>query len=223
MFCASGLLSRLGRSGEKPCAPLNLLADFAGGGLTCALGIVLALLERTKSGKGQVIDASMVSIYRCNEQSDCLLLRWWFPWQPPAFGRETYNVQKKAKSLRGQDNFFFLQRVDLVQPGVTLIKASSPRSSNHSGLRSWAGLMKSSRRLSHPGLRMRHRRTKFTRLLSLSAQLNILHPKHGGSEMWSAECRREGARGHLEVNSVFCLYQITRNLLIHAAQWTSLC
>ncbi|XP_072228040.1 alpha-methylacyl-CoA racemase [Leuresthes tenuis] len=56
----SGLLSRLGRSGERPYAPLNLLADFAGGGLTCALGIVLALLERTKSGKGQIIDASMV-------------------------------------------------------------------------------------------------------------------------------------------------------------------
>ncbi|KAJ3605417.1 hypothetical protein NHX12_027464 [Muraenolepis orangiensis] len=56
----SGLLSRLGRHGEKPHAPLNLVADFAGGGLTCALGIVLALLERTRSGKGQVIDASMV-------------------------------------------------------------------------------------------------------------------------------------------------------------------
>ncbi|KAM9840998.1 alpha-methylacyl-CoA racemase isoform 1-T2 [Aulostomus maculatus] len=56
----SGLLSRLGRSGEKPYAPLNLLADFAGGGLTCAMGIVLALLERTTSGKGQIIDASMV-------------------------------------------------------------------------------------------------------------------------------------------------------------------
>lgn len=56
----SGLLSWLGRSGEKPYAPLNLLADFGGGGLTCALGIVLALLERTKSGKGQIIDASMV-------------------------------------------------------------------------------------------------------------------------------------------------------------------
>ncbi|XP_008324468.1 alpha-methylacyl-CoA racemase isoform X2 [Cynoglossus semilaevis] len=56
----SGLLSRLGRSGEKPYAPLNLLADFAGGGLTCALGIVLALLERTRSGRGQIIDSSMV-------------------------------------------------------------------------------------------------------------------------------------------------------------------
>ncbi|XP_018606115.1 alpha-methylacyl-CoA racemase [Scleropages formosus] len=56
----SGLLSMLGRSTEKPYAPLNLVADFAGGGLTCTLGIVLALLERTRSGKGQVIDASMV-------------------------------------------------------------------------------------------------------------------------------------------------------------------
>ena len=56
----SGLLSKLGRKGEKPTAPINLLADFAGGGMTCALGILLALFERSKSGKGQVIDASMV-------------------------------------------------------------------------------------------------------------------------------------------------------------------
>ncbi|XP_056146967.1 alpha-methylacyl-CoA racemase [Lampris incognitus] len=56
----SGLLSKLGRSDDKPFAPSNLVADFAGGGLSCALGIVLALLERTTSGKGQIIDASMV-------------------------------------------------------------------------------------------------------------------------------------------------------------------
>ncbi|KAI5622560.1 alpha-methylacyl-CoA racemase, partial [Silurus asotus] len=56
----SGLLSMLGRSSEKPYAPLNLMADFAGGGLMCTLGIVLALLERSKSGQGQIIDASMV-------------------------------------------------------------------------------------------------------------------------------------------------------------------
>lgn len=56
----SGLLSILGRSSEKPYAPLNLVADFAGGGLMCALGIVMALLERSKSGRGQIIDASMV-------------------------------------------------------------------------------------------------------------------------------------------------------------------
>ncbi|CAB3258296.1 unnamed protein product [Arctia plantaginis] len=55
----SGLLSLLGKNQEPPRPPLNLLSDFAGGGVMCALGIVLALFERTKSGKGQVIDASM--------------------------------------------------------------------------------------------------------------------------------------------------------------------
>lgn len=56
----SGILSKIGRSGENPCPPLNLLADFGGGGLMCALGILLALFERTRSGQGQVIDANMV-------------------------------------------------------------------------------------------------------------------------------------------------------------------
>lgn len=56
----SGVLSFLGRAKEKPTPPVNLLADFAGGGLICAFGIVLALFERSKSGKGQVIDCSMV-------------------------------------------------------------------------------------------------------------------------------------------------------------------
>ncbi|XP_064410184.1 alpha-methylacyl-CoA racemase isoform X1 [Latimeria chalumnae] len=56
----SGLLSKLGRQGENPYAPANLLADFAGGGLLCAVGIVMALFERSRSDKGQVIDANMV-------------------------------------------------------------------------------------------------------------------------------------------------------------------
>lgn len=56
----SGLLSLFGRSHEKPIFPTNLAADFGGGGLMCAIGILLALFERTKSGKGQVIDANMV-------------------------------------------------------------------------------------------------------------------------------------------------------------------
>nr|XP_045249520.1 alpha-methylacyl-CoA racemase isoform X2 [Macaca fascicularis] len=56
----SGVLSKIGRNGENPYAPLNLLADFAGGGLMCVLGIMMALFERTRSGKGQVIDANMV-------------------------------------------------------------------------------------------------------------------------------------------------------------------
>ncbi|HXC51253.1 MAG TPA: CaiB/BaiF CoA-transferase family protein [Candidatus Limnocylindrales bacterium] len=56
----SGALSLFGRPGDKPLPPINLLGDFAGGGMLCALGIVLALFERSRSGKGQVIDSAMV-------------------------------------------------------------------------------------------------------------------------------------------------------------------
>lgn len=55
----SGLLSLIGRRNENPLAPVNLIADFGGGGLMCALGILLALFERTTSGLGQVVDNSM--------------------------------------------------------------------------------------------------------------------------------------------------------------------
>lgn len=41
------------RKDENPIAPINLLADFAGGGLMCAMGIMAALLERAQTGKGQ--------------------------------------------------------------------------------------------------------------------------------------------------------------------------
>ncbi|WP_373876726.1 CaiB/BaiF CoA transferase family protein [Lolliginicoccus levis] len=56
----SGALDLLGRAGEKPTPPVNLLADFAGGGMLLALGILAALHERNTSGQGQVIDAAMV-------------------------------------------------------------------------------------------------------------------------------------------------------------------
>lgn len=56
----SGALEPIARRGQRPLAPLNMLADFAGGGMVMALGIVAALVERATSGKGQVIDAAMV-------------------------------------------------------------------------------------------------------------------------------------------------------------------
>jgi len=56
----SGVLASLGRKHENPVAPVNLLADFAGGSFTCAMGIMAALLERSTSGQGQVIDSCMV-------------------------------------------------------------------------------------------------------------------------------------------------------------------
>ena len=56
----SGVLSCLGRKTENPLPPVNLLADFAGGSFVCAMGIMAALLERSQSGRGQVIDSNMV-------------------------------------------------------------------------------------------------------------------------------------------------------------------
>ena len=56
----AGALEPLGRPGERPHAPINLLGDFAGGGMLLAVGVLAALLERTRSGRGQVIDAAMV-------------------------------------------------------------------------------------------------------------------------------------------------------------------
>jgi alpha-methylacyl-CoA racemase len=56
----AGALGAIGRAGEPPVPPLNLVADFGGGGMVLALGIAAALFERASSGKGQVIDAAMV-------------------------------------------------------------------------------------------------------------------------------------------------------------------
>jgi alpha-methylacyl-CoA racemase len=53
-------LSKFGRHNEKPTPPINFAADFAGGGLLCAFGIMLSLHERNKSQRGQIIDTSMV-------------------------------------------------------------------------------------------------------------------------------------------------------------------
>ena len=56
----SGALSLFKRKGERPLPPCNLLGDFAGGGMLCAMGILLAIIERSNSGKGQVVDAAML-------------------------------------------------------------------------------------------------------------------------------------------------------------------
>jgi alpha-methylacyl-CoA racemase len=56
----TGLLWATGRAAEAPVAPLNLLGDYAGGSMFLAVGVLAALLERERSGQGQVIDAAMV-------------------------------------------------------------------------------------------------------------------------------------------------------------------
>jgi len=55
----SGMLYLMGRAEERPAPPLNLVADMGGGGLMLAFGVTCALLERERSGKGQVVDAAM--------------------------------------------------------------------------------------------------------------------------------------------------------------------
>lgn len=56
----AGALHAIGRPGERPVPPLNLVGDFGGGGMLLAYGMVCGLLEVTKSNEGQVIDAAMV-------------------------------------------------------------------------------------------------------------------------------------------------------------------
>jgi alpha-methylacyl-CoA racemase len=56
----TGVLSSLGYRDRPPIPPLNLVADFGGGSMLVLLGIVVALYERERSGRGQVVDAAMV-------------------------------------------------------------------------------------------------------------------------------------------------------------------
>jgi alpha-methylacyl-CoA racemase len=56
----SGALHNIGEAGRKPVPPLNLIGDFGGGGVYLVIGILCGLLEAKNSGKGQVVDVSMV-------------------------------------------------------------------------------------------------------------------------------------------------------------------
>jgi alpha-methylacyl-CoA racemase len=55
----TGMLHAMGRAGEPPAPPLNLVGDFGGGAMMLAFGVVCAVLEARQSGKGQVVDAAM--------------------------------------------------------------------------------------------------------------------------------------------------------------------
>jgi len=56
----AGTLDFFRRGNEKPFPPANFAGDYAGGAMMLALGVLLALVERSRSGRGQVIDAAMV-------------------------------------------------------------------------------------------------------------------------------------------------------------------
>jgi alpha-methylacyl-CoA racemase len=59
-LAATGALHAIGRAGGPPQVPLNLVADYGGGGMMLAFGVCAALLERERSGRGQVLDVAMV-------------------------------------------------------------------------------------------------------------------------------------------------------------------
>ena len=56
----TGTLAAVGRPGQRPVPPLNLVGDYGGGSLFLVVGILAALWERQRSGRGQVVDAAMV-------------------------------------------------------------------------------------------------------------------------------------------------------------------
>ncbi|WP_144861477.1 CaiB/BaiF CoA-transferase family protein [Mesorhizobium sp. J18] len=56
----SGVLHAIGPKDGKPVPPLNLVADYGGGTMFLIAGILAALFERSRSGKGQVVDAAMI-------------------------------------------------------------------------------------------------------------------------------------------------------------------
>ena len=56
----TGVLHAIGRAGERPPPPLNLVGDFGGGSMFLVAGVLAALWERSRSGEGQVVDAAMV-------------------------------------------------------------------------------------------------------------------------------------------------------------------
>ena len=56
----AGALEPIGRRGEAPMPPLNLIGDYGGGGMLLAFGVVCGVLEAQRSGEGQVVDAAMV-------------------------------------------------------------------------------------------------------------------------------------------------------------------
>ncbi|AHH21989.1 alpha-methylacyl-CoA racemase [Nocardia nova SH22a] len=56
----TGVLNAIGRKGERPVPPLNMVGDFGGGSMFLVMGVLSALVERSVSGKGQVIDSAMI-------------------------------------------------------------------------------------------------------------------------------------------------------------------
>ena len=96
----AGALAHFGRAGEGPVPPLNMVGDFGGGGMFLAFGVVCALLEAQRSGKGQVVDAAMV------DGSAVLMSMFWGFKQMGAFNED----QRGANLLDTGAHFYDVYR-----------------------------------------------------------------------------------------------------------------
>jgi len=78
-LAAAGVLGALGPADGPPVHPLNLVGDFGGGGVLLAFAIAAALLERTRSGEGQVIDSAMTegAAYVMTANLGPMQMGWW--------------------------------------------------------------------------------------------------------------------------------------------------
>lgn len=91
----TGALDAIGKAGEVPIPPQNLVGDFGGGSMYCAFGVLAALYERQNSGKGQVVDAAIVD--------GVTSLMSFFFGQPPSAFRTT----KRGMGLLGGAAHFY--------------------------------------------------------------------------------------------------------------------
>ncbi|MEO3787231.1 CaiB/BaiF CoA-transferase family protein [Actinocorallia sp. B10E7] len=91
----TGALHAIGRSGERPVPPLNLVGDFGGGSMFLLTGILAALWERERSGQGQVVDAAMV------DGTSVLLQMMW-----TMLGQGTWSSERGTNLLDGGAPFY---------------------------------------------------------------------------------------------------------------------
>lgn len=91
----SGALHAIGVAGQKPVPPLNLVADLGGGGMMLAFGIMCGIYETKKSGKGQVVDATMV------DGAACLMGFFYGLW-----GAKLWSADRGANLLDGGAHFY---------------------------------------------------------------------------------------------------------------------
>lgn len=91
----SGLLGLIGQEGQPPIPPPGLLGDFGGAGMGLAFGVLAALFERHSSGKGQVIDCSMV-------ESSAILGTLFYG----MLGTNFYHLERGANTIDGGSHFY---------------------------------------------------------------------------------------------------------------------